>query len=146
MQQIINELKKWGTEGFTNHEDKAFLSGYIKKYFSEYLPAKKRLLEGRDVTTDRNTRKCLNAIRIYVYTLFENTWFGYLAAYSDEVESIFKVSTLDPLKFKNTYRNHLPSFSSVILNFGTCRDLFFILTKLYAHPALVNNPKGIKIF
>jgi len=82
-------------------------------------------------------------MRIYSYTLFENTWFGYLTAYSDDQMSTFKIGDME-LKFGNAYRNHLPSFSSAVLHLGTCRDLFFMLLKLWVQPALVNDQAGIK--
>jgi|LQYC01.1.fsa_nt_gi hypothetical protein len=143
MKQIIANLQKWGVEGFNNHEEMAFRVGYINQHFSEYLVAKKKLLEARDAAADKNTKKCLNAMRIYSYTLFENTWFGYLTAYSEDQKSIFKVDNTE-LEFRNAFRNHLPSFSSAIFNFGTCRNLFFTLLKLCADPMLVNDQAGIK--
>lgn len=108
MQQVVADLQKWGVEGFNNHEEGAFSTGYIEQHFPEYLPAKKKLLQARDAATDKNTTKRLNAMRIYSYTLFENTWFGYLTAYSDDQKSIFKIGDME-LDFGNAYRNHLPS-------------------------------------
>jgi hypothetical protein len=142
MSQAHEKLAKWGVEGFNNHEYLALESGYIEKFFPNYISAKTRLLENRDTTTDPTKKRYLNAIRIYTYSLFENTWFGYLVSYSEPQETRFRVNKKD-VNFSNAYRTHLPSFSSAILNFGTCRDLFFILLKLYCFPALISDLKKL---
>ena len=144
MNQIANSLaNKWGTEGFNNHEKEALKVGYIDNFFPDYLPLKQKLLEGRDGITDGIKKKHYNALRIYSYSIFENVWYGYLASYADHQETRFKIENHD-VNFENAFRNHLPSFSSAILNFGTCRDLFFILLKLLIAEDLVNDAAGIK--
>jgi len=144
MNQIASSLaKKWGIEGFNNHENEALKVGYIEKFFPDYLPLKQRLLEGRDGIADENKKKHYNALRIYSYSLFENVWYGYLASYAEHEETKFTIQN-HCVNFENAFRNHLPSFSSAILNFGTCRDLFFILLKLFIDENFVNNTGEIK--
>lgn len=143
LKQVIDELN--------SQEQEAYDHGYIKEdfvnYLPNYLPAKMRLLKAikdteeeiKDAKDDdkikqlNNKKQLLNAARIYTYTLFENTWFGYLIAYANKSEITFE---LDGKKINpKSYNNHLPSFSSAILHFGTCRDLFFPLLKtlVYLH-------------
>lgn len=139
LKQVIEELKKEFNKGsdvgFNSQEKKAYDHGYIQKHFPRYLPAKLRLLNAIKLKQakagkDDNRKMLLNAARIYAYTLFENTWYGYLIAYADSQESKFNFNGKNPVTFENAYLNHLPSFSSAILHFGTCRDLFFPLLKI----------------
>lgn len=144
MNNLANSLAdKWGIEGFNSQEEEALRIGYLDKFFLEYLPLKQRLLEGRDSTTDDHKKKYLNALRIYSYSLFENVWYGYLATYAEHQVTQFKIEGQEVI-FRNAFRNHLPSFSSAILNFGTCRDLFFILLNLLINDSLLNDSRGIK--
>lgn len=53
-----------------------------------------------------------------------------MLSYSDYHCSYFKIGNKS-IKYNNPYKKHLPSFSSAILHFGTCRDLYFILLKIY---------------
>lgn len=65
MELLIRELdKKWGIEGFNNHEQKSFEVGYIKKYFPNYLPLKKKLLEGRDDAKNAQQKRLFKALSI----------------------------------------------------------------------------------
>jgi len=142
MEKVIQNLIKWGINGFNNHEDVGFKVGYIQKYFSEYLYLKKELLERRDSASQNEMRRYFNALRIYVYTLYENLWHGYITSHSEELKFTFVINGI-PTTFLNPHQTHLPSFSSAILNFGTCRDLFFVLLKLSIDPATINNKDSV---
>lgn len=131
MNQLIDELKKWEIEGFNNHEQMALNAGYYDKYFPDYLLLKLKLLKARDNNiTQKGKRTFFNALRIYTYSIWENLWFGYLMAYSQCQKSYFLINS-QSVEFINAYLNHLPSFSSAILHFGSCRDLFFVLLKVW---------------
>jgi hypothetical protein len=115
-----------------NHEKEAIEFGYIDKFFSNYLVFRDNLWNKiEDTKTNLYSKNYYNALRIYAYTIFENLWFGYLLSYSDYHYSYFKIGDKMPIKYDYPYRKHLPSFSSIILHFGTCRDLYFILLKIY---------------
>ena len=134
--KLIKKNKVNSEVGFNQHEEDAYKHGYICDHFKNYLPAKLRLFKAikeAEDNKDEKKRILLNAARIYSYTLFENTWYGYLIAYADSQESKFNFNGEDSVTFKNAYLNHLPSFSSAILHFGTCRDLFFPLLKILVY-------------
>ena len=143
MESLVNDLKKWGVDGFNNHEMVAFDVGYINKYFNNYLILKKKLLQNADKASTIELKRFYNALTIYVYSIFENIWYGYIISHSKHVELKFTFDQVLPVKFINPYQTHLPSFSSAILHFGTCRDLFSVLLKLCIEPTLVNNSQGI---
>ena len=133
MNQLIEELKKFGIEeGFNNHEEMAYNAGYFDKdkYFPKYLDLKLKLLKARDNATTDEKRKFFNALRIYIYSIWENLWYGYLMSYSELHVSYFLVNGKHQ-SFLYPYLNHLPSFSSAILHFGSCRDLFCALLKIW---------------
>jgi len=135
--------KNWGIHGFNNHEDVAFKEGYIEKYFPHYLPLKKELLIRRDSAKNDTSRKFFGALYIYVYTIFENLWYGYIMSYAKELNLCFKFGKAN-WTFKNPYQTHLPSFSSAIVHLGTCRDLFFILLKLCIEPESVKDSNAFR--
>ena len=142
MELLIKELaKKWGIEGFNNHEQKSFEVGYIKNYFPNYLSLKKKLLESRDDTNAAEQKRLFNAMRIYIYTIFENLWFGYLLSYSEQHASSFQVHG-KTIEFFSPFTTHLPSYSAAILHFGSCRDLFFILLKLCVDPSKISDAEN----
>ncbi len=64
---------------------------------------------------------------------------GLLIAYSQSQKILFEIKDQEGenKKIEKSYLNHLPSFSSAILHFGTCRDLFFPLLKILVY--LYNN-------
>ncbi len=136
LDDVKRELQQYNIEDktdiwFNSQEKKAYDHGYIEKHFQNYLSAKRRLRQAIIKAADDDNKKILlNAARIYSYTLFENTWYGYLIAYADSQESKFNFNGKNPVTFENAYLTHLPSFSSAILHFGTCRDLFFPLLKI----------------
>ncbi|CAK8719450.1 hypothetical protein LDFHOB_08880 [Candidatus Electronema aureum] len=140
LKQVIDELEQFnkkgeGEIGFNDQEREADKFGYFKDKLPNYLPAKLRLLKKREKETDENKKILLNAARIYTYTLFENTWFGYLIAYADRQENVFTIKNEEGEEktIEKSYLNHLPSFSSAILHFGTCRDLFSPLLKILVY-------------
>ncbi len=142
-----------GEIGLNDQEREACKDDYFKNKLPKYLRAKLRLLQAIKDTKeeiknakDDNTVKRLNnkkqlltAARIYTYTLFENTWFGYLIAYANTSEITFELNgkKCEP----KSYNNHLPSFSSAILHFGTCRDFLFPLLKIIFYLKNNNNFK-----
>ena len=142
MEKLIQELNKWGIEGFHNHENLSYEAGYLKNYFPEYLPVKIRLLKNRDSASQDDMRRFFNALRLYVYSLFENIWFGYIISHSEEMSLRFRINGLSR-EFERPYQTHLPSFSSAIMHYGTCRDLFFILLKLTVQPELIKNVENL---
>ena len=123
-------------------EEIALKSGYFNNYLDAYFPLKLKREKYLDTRRTDEEKRLNNAIGIYVYAIFENLWYGYLMGNSDSVYLIFNDQTIN-LKLPQPYLNHLPSFSSAILNFGTCRDLFFILLNLCIRPNLVANKEGI---
>jgi hypothetical protein len=137
-EKLIQELKKWGIEGFHNHENLSYEAGYLKDCFPDYLPLKIRLLRNRDSASQDDMRGFFNALRLYVYSLFENIWFGYIISHSEDMSLRFRINGL-LREFERPYQTHLPSFSSAIMHYGTCRDLFFILLKLSVQPEMIMN-------
>lgn len=141
--KLAKELNgRWEIEGFNNHEAIALDVGYIEKYFPEYLPLKLELLNRRDSAGSSQEKRFFNALRVYVYTIYENLWYGYLISYSEWQQSSFLING-KAVNFLYPHQNHLPSFSSAILHFGTCRDLFIVLLKLYLDPQQVKNKGSI---
>ena len=130
MDQLIEELKKFDVQGFNNHEQMAYNAGYFGKYFPQYLDLKLKLLKAQH--NARGVKKrFLNALRIYIYSIWENLWYGYLISYAELNISAFYIDGNALPVFLNPFTNHLPSFSSAILHFGSCRDMFFVLLRLW---------------
>lgn len=131
MKNLTQELDKiWKGKGWNEHEKNAYGAGYVEKYFSVYPFLKKKLLERTDNTQNKNEKRYYNALRIYIYTIFENLWYGYLISYSTYTEINFKLNNYNLPPFKYPFSMFLPFFSAAILHFGSCRDLFFVLLKL----------------
>lgn len=134
MDALIRDLEKWKVEGWNNHEQDAYKSGYMKSYFAEYPGFKEKILRKRDASVKPAAQRFLNALRLYGYGIWENLWYGYLTSHSEEHRSYFTLPGLT-LGYSNPYWNNLPAFSSAILHFGACRDLFFVLLKLCLNPS-----------
>ncbi len=131
MKNLTQELDKtWKGKGWNEHEKNAYDAGYVENYFSVYPFLKKKLLERTDNTQNKDEKRYYNALRIYIYTIFENLWYGYLISYSTYTEINFKLNNYNLPPFKYPFSMFLPFFSAAILHFGTCRDLFFVLLKL----------------
>ena len=114
-----------------DHEKEAIKFGYTNGFFSNYLTFRDNLCNKiEEISINQYTKNYYNALRIYAYTIFENLWFGYLLSYSDYHCSYFKIGD-NTIQYDYPYRKHLPSFSSAILHFGTCRDLYFIILKIF---------------
>jgi hypothetical protein len=133
---------RWGIEGFNRHEEVALHNGYIQRYFPHYLPLKLFLLVERENARTAKERRFFNAVRIYIYTLWENMWLAYITGNSEDQKLIFRLGK-EPIHFEFPYWTHLPSFSSVILHLGTCRDLFFILLNLCNEPDSIENEQAV---
>jgi len=129
-EQISDYLyRMYKDKGWNEQERNAADADYVKKYFQVYPNLKKKLLELTDTTQNKDEKRYYNALRIYVYTIFENLWFGYLMSYP-ESEMTFKYGNVKFPNFQTPFSMYLPFFSAAILHFGSCRDIFFVLLQL----------------
>lgn len=129
----ITYLKKFGDTGINEHENTSYRLGYFENPLNNFLPLKKAIFEKLEKTKDDETKIYLNAIRIYSYSIYENLWYGFVISNSDFDTIKFKIKNeIIELGQNNLYKNHLPSFTSAILLFGTCRDYFCVLLKIIA--------------
>lgn len=129
---------KWGTLGLNNHEEASLRLGY-DKVISEYMKLKLKILESRDISTLPSKKYFYEGLRIYIYTIYENLFFGYMISYASNQNSAFIFQDkCKKFRLDQQYYNHLPSFSSALLHFGNCRDLIFVLVNL-ANKQAINN-------
>ncbi len=130
---------KWGIIGFNNHEEASLKLGY-DGVISDYTKLKLKILESRDDTSVTPGKKVFyEALRIYTYSIYENLFYGYLISHAPGQNSAFIFGDkCKKFQLDQQYYNHLPSFSSALLNFGNCRDLIFVLVKL-VNKRILNN-------
>jgi len=122
---------RWSDIGLNNHEEASLNLGYAA-IISNYLKLKLKVLELRDNPPAGFSSVFFEALRIYVYTIYENLFYGYVISNSSDHTSAFIFDKFNleyvlPLQ----YYNHLPSFSLALLHFGNCRDLLFILMAIF---------------
>jgi len=129
----LNSKRK--EENLNSHEKQALDAGYIDKFFPEYRTLMEALRERRDKAKNAGNnemQRYFNGLRIYVYTIFENIWHGYLISYGEPKNGITFLVNGKECYFDHPYKKHLPFFSSAILHLGTCRDLLLVLLALCA--------------
>jgi hypothetical protein len=141
-----NDFENLQNRGAINsHEQNSYDMGYYNYYLDNYLPLKKVILDKLDNNSDPDIIRYLNAIRIYSYSIYENLWYGYVLSYSNFETIRFCINSQETeLAPKNLFKNHLSSFSSAILNFGTCRDYYFVLLRISVNPDFTKEIEELK--
>lgn len=129
MNKDFTYLKSKGE--INSHENNSYDIGYFNSYLDNYLRLKRTIIEKLDNIKDDCLIRYLQAIRIYSYTIYENLWYGYVISNSEFDTINFRINgQVTELAHHNLFKNHLPSFSAAILNFGTCRDFYFVLLRI----------------
>ncbi|HMQ80580.1 MAG TPA: hypothetical protein PKD94_13520 [Ignavibacteria bacterium] len=117
------------TVSLNSHENDAYNLGYLNSYLDNYLLLKYKIHESKNNTNDEAKKRFFNALGIYNYSLFENLWHCYKASYSAKQETSYMLGNVKYV-ISNPFKSNLSSFSTIILLFGTCRDIYFVLLKL----------------
>jgi len=129
---------EWKIIGLNNHEEASLKLGY-NNIVPEYINLKLKILTLRDAAKKQGEKIFYDALRIYIYSIYENLFYGYMISYATGQNSAFIFSDKDKIfHLSQQYYNHLPSFSSSLLNFGNCRDLIFVLVRLVKVRSLNN--------
>jgi len=136
---------KWGIIGLNNHEEASLKLDY-NDIVPEYINLKLKILALRDAAKQQGEKIFYDALRIYIYSIYENLFYGYMISYATGQNSAFIFSDKDKIfHLYQQYYNHLPSFSSALLNFGNCRDLIFVLVRLAPKKSLNDANEYYKI-